>query len=66
MYVTDVLSTGGTVDGIDIPEEDNVVASYPIVALNDAPNPNAAAAFVAFVLSDEGQAILGDFGFSGP
>ena len=66
VYVTDVLSTGGTVEGIDIPEEDNVVASYPIVALNDAPNPNAAAAFVAFVLSDEGQAILGDFGFSGP
>ena len=66
VYVTDVLSTGGTVEGIDIPEEDNVVASYPIVALNDAPSPNAAAAFVAFVLSDEGQAILGDFGFSGP
>jgi molybdate transport system substrate-binding protein len=66
VYVTDVLSTGGTVEGIDIPEEDNVVASYPIVALNDAPNPNAAAAYVAFVLSDEGQAILGDFGFSGP
>ncbi|HEY6628642.1 MAG TPA: molybdate ABC transporter substrate-binding protein [Acidimicrobiia bacterium] len=66
VYVTDVLSTAGTVEGIDIPEEDNVVASYPIAALAAAPNPDAAAAFVAFVLSEEGQAILQDFGFTAP
>ena len=66
VYVTDVLSTGGTVEGIDIPTEDNVVASYPIATLTAAPNPDAAAAFMAFVLSDEGQAILQDFGFSAP
>jgi len=66
VYVTDVLSTGGAVEGIDIPTEDNVVASYPIAALTAASNPDAAAAFVAFVLSDEGQAILQDFGFTAP
>jgi molybdate transport system substrate-binding protein len=66
VYVTDVLSTGGTVEGIDIPEEDNVVASYPIAAVTAAPNPDAAAAFVSFVLSEEGQAILEDFGFTAP
>ena len=66
VYVTDVLSAGDTVEGIDIPTEDNVVASYPIAALVNAPNADAAAAFVAFVLSDEGQAILQDFGFSAP
>ena len=43
-----------------------MIANYPIAALFNAPNPDAAAAFVEFVLSDEGQAILNDFGFSPP
>ena len=63
VYVTDVLSTDGGVEGIDIPEEDNVIAEYPIVSLANAPNPEAAAAFVEFVLSSEGQAILAEYGF---
>ena len=66
VYVTDVLSTAGAVEGVVIPEEVNVVAAYPIAALVNAPNPEAAAAFVDFVLSDEGQAILLGFGFSSP
>jgi molybdate transport system substrate-binding protein len=65
-YVTDVLPTAGTVEGVDIPEENNVVAEYPIAALGSAPNPDAAAAFVEFVLSEEGQAILTSYGFSPP
>jgi molybdate transport system substrate-binding protein len=66
VYVTDVTSTDGAVEGVDIPDEFNVVATYPIAALADAPNPDAAAAFVAFVLSDEGQAILAEYGFGAP
>jgi molybdate transport system substrate-binding protein len=66
VYVTDVLSTDGEVEGIDIPDEDNVVAEYPIATLTNAPNPAAATAFVAFVLSDEGQAILESYGFGRP
>ncbi len=66
VYVTDVQSTDGAVEGVDIPEEDNVVAEYPIAPLTNAPNPDAAAAFVAFVLSDEGQEILGGYGFGAP
>ncbi|MGH8915010.1 MAG: molybdate ABC transporter substrate-binding protein, partial [Acidimicrobiia bacterium] len=65
-YVTDVESTGGSVEGVDIPEDVNVVAEYPIATLADAPNPDAAAAFVAFVLSDEGQSILTSYGFTSP
>jgi molybdate transport system substrate-binding protein len=65
-YVTDVASTGGKVDGIDIPADLNVTAEYPIAALTGAPNPDAASAFVAFVLSEEGQAILGEYGFASP
>ncbi len=66
VYVTDVASTDGGVEGIDIPDELNVVAEYPIAALSSAPNPDAAAAFVAFVLSEEGQAILAEYGFGAP
>ncbi len=65
-YVTDVMSAGGAVEGVDIPVEDNVVAEYPIAALAGAPNPAAASAFVEFVLSDQGQAILTAYGFSSP
>ena len=65
-YVTDVLSTSGTVEGVDIPAEVNVVAEYPIATLTGAPNPGAAAAWVEFVLSEEGQAILTSYGFTSP
>jgi len=65
VYVTDVRSTDG-VEGIDLPTAVNVIAEYPIAVLTNAPNPVAAAAFVAFVLSDAGQAILADHGFSAP
>jgi molybdate transport system substrate-binding protein len=65
-YLTDVASTGGSVDGVEIPEDQNVVAEFPIAVLAGAPNPGAAAAFVAFVLSDTGRAILADYGFASP
>jgi molybdate transport system substrate-binding protein len=65
-YVTDVAASEGSVHGIDIPRDVNVVAAYPIVALAAAPNPEGAAAFIAFVLSEDGQAILREFGFAPP
>lgn len=65
VYASDLVSAGDTVEGVEIPEEDNLVAEYPIATLADAPNPAGAAAFVAFVLSDEGQAILEGYGFTG-
>lgn len=65
VYVTDIASTDG-VEGIAIPPDHNVVADYPIVVLADSTNPTAASAFVAFVVSGEGQRILADHGFSAP
>lgn len=65
-YVTDVISTDGAVEGVDIPEELNVIAEYPIATLAAARNPDAAAAFVEFVLSEAGQAILTSYGFTSP
>ena len=61
VYATDVAS--GRVDGVPIPAEHNRWAVYPIAVLADAPHPVAAGAFVGFVLSEEGQAILAEHGF---
>lgn len=63
VYASDAASPDGAALGrIEIPDALNVVASYPIAALNDSAQPGAAA-FVAFVLSPEGQAILAKYGF---
>lgn len=64
-YVTDVLASEG-VDGIDIATESNVVAEYTIAALDRGANPAGAEAFVAFVLSSDGQSVLQRFGFGSP
>lgn len=66
VYATDILAVEGSVEGIDIPEALSVVAEYPIAVMADAPNPDGAAAFVDFVLSDEGRAVLDDYGFVSP
>lgn len=65
-YVTDVASTDGTVTGIDIPDEFNSGASYPITVLSNGPNPEGATAFVEFVLSAEGREIMSGHGFAQP
>lgn len=48
---------------IDIPDQWNVAATYPIVSLGDARQPELAAEFVDFVLSPTGQEILVKYGF---
>lgn len=63
VYVTDVVAANGAVDGIAIPDDVNVLAGYPIVALSGAPNPDGAAAFVEYVLVAQGRAILEQHGF---
>jgi molybdate transport system substrate-binding protein len=63
VYETDVVSTDGGVGGVAVSNDDNVFADYPIAVLAGAPNRAGAADFMAFVLSDEGRAILVDHGF---
>jgi molybdate transport system substrate-binding protein len=65
-YLTDVISARGTVDGVDIPAGENVVTDYPIATLTGGASPVLAADFMAFVLSDEGRAILSRHGFAAP
>lgn len=62
VYVTDTAGTD-TVELIDIPDEFNVIAEYPIAAVEEG-NTELAEAFIAYILSDEGQATLQEYGFA--
>jgi molybdate transport system substrate-binding protein len=62
VYVSDIV-TSGKVDGVAIPDGQNVIADYPIALLAGAKNKSAANAFIAYVLSPQGQAILVAAGF---
>jgi molybdate transport system substrate-binding protein len=63
VYHTDVLAAGDEVEGVAVPDEHNVIAEYPLAALSASGNAALAAAFVDFVLSEDGQDILGSYGF---
>jgi molybdate transport system substrate-binding protein len=63
VYVTDVDAAQGRIEGVAIPADQNVLATYPIAALNDAASPDDAQAFIDLVLSAEGQKVLAGHGF---
>jgi molybdate transport system substrate-binding protein len=63
VYVTDVDAAQGRIDGVTIPEGQNVLATYPIATLTDGAHPDDAQAFVDLVLSAAGQKVLAGYGF---
>ncbi len=64
VYVTDITPDAAQkVDKIDIPDALNTIATYPIAPISDSRSPDLAKAFVALVLSPDGQAILSRYGF---
>lgn len=67
-YHTDALPayTAQRVAVLPIPAEVNLTARYPIAALGESARPELARAFIDFVLSAEGQAILERHGFDPP
>ncbi|MEN6299807.1 MAG: molybdate ABC transporter substrate-binding protein, partial [Anaerolineaceae bacterium] len=65
VYLTDVTPDAAEkVDKIIIPDEINVIATYPMAAIADSAYPIEADAFVKFVLSEEGQAVLAKYNFT--
>lgn len=66
VYATDVASAARRIDSVPIPDELNVVATCPIVALAPDEDRPGGEAFVEFVLSAEGRRILDSFGFGAP
>jgi molybdate transport system substrate-binding protein len=63
VYATDVKAARSKVTGVEIPDQQNVVATYPISAVKGTPNARLAQYFIGFVLSPDGQAILASYGF---
>ena len=66
VFVTDVDSAGGKAEGVTIPDDINVISNNPIVITKQATNAEAGQAFIDFVASPAGQAILATYGFLPP
>ena len=54
VYVTDVVARSASVDGVQLADEHNQTARYPIAVLAESARGDTAADFVSFVLSAEG------------
>ena len=63
VYITDFNSASDKLGKMDIPDALNTVAVYPIAPISDSKNPDLAKAFVALVLSADGQAVMAKYGF---
>jgi molybdate transport system substrate-binding protein len=65
VYATDVTTAArGALRAIDIPTQFNVIARYPIAVVKGARHAAGAQAFIDYVLSPAGQAVLTRHGFS--
>lgn len=62
VYLSDTVAAP-ELQKIEIPKELNVLAEYPLAMLSQSKNPELAQAFIDYVLSAEGQAILQTWGF---
>src|SRR5215213_1329586 len=62
VYVSDAVAAGDQVHVVDIPDEVNVVATYPVAVLAEG-DQALGSAFVTYLLSEEGQALLERNGF---
>jgi molybdate transport system substrate-binding protein len=62
VYVSDAVAAGDQVQVVDIPDEVNVIAAYPVAVLTGG-DEVLGSAFVAYLLSVEGQAVLEHYGF---
>lgn len=66
VYQTDVQAAGAKVKGVPFPEAAKAIATYPIVGVSTGKNPATGAAFISYVLSSEGAAVLKAAGFLAP
>lgn len=59
VYISDIsASVTKDVTTLEIPDQFNTIATYPIAALKSATNTAAAKVFISYVLGGQGQAIL--------
>jgi molybdate transport system substrate-binding protein len=64
-YVSDITEElTSKVDKIDIPDEYNIIAEYPLGILLESKYPAESWEFIDLVMSDEGKAVLEKYGFA--
>ncbi|MBD3923008.1 molybdate ABC transporter substrate-binding protein [Nocardioides cavernae] len=66
VYATDAVAAADEVDAVEIPGAEDELTSYFVTTLEQSEDADLAADWVAWVTSEEGQAILGDAGFGSP
>jgi molybdate transport system substrate-binding protein len=66
VYVTDVKAAAGKAQGVPIPADQNVVATYPIAVVKAGSHQAAAQAFVDAMVAGAGQQALQARGFLAP
>jgi molybdate transport system substrate-binding protein len=67
VYESDVSAAAGNdLLAFAIPDDVNVVATYPIAQITGTGFPAPAEAFIDFVTGSEGQAVLAEYGFGPP
>ena len=64
VYVTDVAKAGDEVEGIEFPEAQEAVNTYPITTVDDSAEPELGQEFVDLVTGEEGQQVLAEHGFA--
>ncbi len=64
-YVSDVTEElAGKVDKIEIPDEYNIIAEYPMGLLQESKYPTDGMEFINLVMSDKGKTVMEKYGFS--
>ena len=66
VYSTDVKAAGAKAAGVEIPKDQNVVATYPIAATKASKAADVDEAFISFLTGSDGQSILATYGFGRP
>ncbi len=66
VYATDVTAAGDKGDGVEIPDEHNVVAEHPVAIVQSTGNIPGAEAYIEDLVSGEGQKALRTRGFLAP
>lgn len=66
VYVTDAMAAGSRATGVEIPTDQNVLASYPVAVVKATAHHALARAFVDQLISGSGQAALRSRGFLAP
>jgi molybdate transport system substrate-binding protein len=66
VYVTDVTAAGDKVTGVQFPEAQQAVNTYPIAVTRAATQSDLAKKFVAYITGTDGQQTLAEAGFGAP